>query len=1188
MRVRRLEINGFKSFADRTVVDFPEAMCAVVGPNGCGKSNVVDAVRWVLGEQSAKQLRGQAMEDVIFAGAESRQASGAAEVSLVFENNGSVSHPQFADLPEIMITRRLFRSGDSDYLINKMPCRLKDIQQLLMDTGLGNRAYAIIEQGRVAAFIEAKPEERRLWVEEAAGITRYKNQKKVSLRKMQAATENLERLGDILHEVETQMARLQRQAKKAQRHKELRSRIRELDLNLQSHEYQRLTSRIQEVDSEAEAVGAQLLLANQRVTGLETDLETMKVQLVQAESEISQAGQRRLEAQGAIQKAENELSLLGREAENLRRLAERYRAERTELTERLKGQERELARARGQAQRGQQAQEAGQARLDQAARRSQELSGRVRQAEARVEEAREQVVDGLSRASQAKNRLADLERSRAELLRRREQTAGREQAAEAEIAEQEQKLQARQEALAGLKAELAQAEEGLAGLGERREEGRRRLAELEAAEKEAVRAAERLAAKDEALAAGLASYDWARSGVREVLAAKREGRLPVEILGLVAERLSVAPGWEPVLEAALGADLQAVVAPDAAAARALAAWVEEQEAGRVKVLALDELALAPAQPPAGAEALGRAVTPEPGCEALLALVAGAGRSPDLDAAWEAGRALTPGQRLVTPAGQRLDSPGAALVGVRSGEAGSSVLAKKNELAQVRQELAQAREEARLASLERQRAESELADLDEEHAALTAARGEREKAVRAAEQEVWRLGEELGAARRRLEGLGFDSDEIEAELDRSAGEEKELSAALEEAAGSQAQLEEALSTAQAELAQAREELEEARSAEGEARLEAANQASRAQHAQAEARRLAKEMEASQERVQALAAEISGAEESLASLTRRREELQASLGSRYQALDQEEAAHRQAKEVLSQAQMKSSDLEGSLKQARAEQRRVEERSGELSLRRKELAMQRDNVCEQAMERCRVDLTHSHAEHLPQGSFDPEATRERLAKLRTRLNNLGPVNMEAISEHEALAERHEFLTAQKADLEDSLEDLRSAIRKINKTSRSRFTDTLELVNQRLGEVFPVLFGGGRAELKLDEDVDPLDAGLHLMVELPGKRLRNIEALSGGEKAMSAAAVLFALFLIRPAPFCILDEVDAPLDEANVGRFHDLLRDLAKRSQILMVTHSRRTMEIMDVLYGVTMEDKGVSKLLSVDLQQGESLAA
>lgn len=262
-----------------------------------------------------------------------------------------------------------------------------------------------------------------------------------------------------------------------------------------------------------------------------------------------------------------------------------------------------------------------------------------------------------------------------------------------------------------------------------------------------------------------------------------------------------------------------------------------------------------------------------------------------------------------------------------------------------------------------------------------------------------------------------------------------------------------------------------------------------------------------------------------------------------------------------------------------------SQDLALKRRELEMQRENLCEQVMDRCRVDLRTDHQTHLPEGAFDPETSRARLAKLRERLGRLGPVNMEAISEFEALQERHVFLSGQKADLDASLEDLRQAIRKINKTSRVRFNETLAQANQRLAAVFPVLFGGGQAQLVLDEAGDPLESGLHLLVELPGKKVKNLESMSGGEKALSAVAVLFALFLIRPAPFCILDEVDAPLDEANVGRFHDLLRQLGARSQIVMITHNRRTMEVMDLLYGVTMEEKGVSKLLSVNLAQSQA---
>ncbi|KMY66038.1 hypothetical protein AAU61_18915 [Desulfocarbo indianensis] len=1186
MRVRRLEINGFKSFADRTVLDFPDAMCAVVGPNGCGKSNVVDAIRWVLGEQSAKQLRGHAMEDVIFAGSEGRKNTGVAEVSLVFENNGSISHPQFADLPEIMITRRLFRSGDSDYLINKMPCRLKDIQQLLMDTGLGNRAYAIIEQGRVAAFIEARPEERRLWVEEAAGITRYKNQKKVSLRKMQSAKDNLDRLSDILHEVETQMNRLQRQAKKAQLHKELRNQIRELDLNIASHEYDRLSRELEDLDAEAEAVGAQLLLANQRVTGLETDLETMKVQLVSAEQEISQAGAKRLETQGAIQKAENELSLLGREAENTRRLKDRYASEREELKLRLEAQERDLAKARRLS-------EQGDAKLAQSRAAVESAEAQVRQQkealavrEAQVDACKEALVEQLSQASRANNRLADLERARAELFRRREQVAARQAALEQELAQAEDRAQEKGGGLAALKAELAQLEARLAELEQSRQERRQRLNDLGKAEQESLRAEQQLAAKTEALAASLSSHDWAGAGVREVLAASQDGRLGVKVLGLVAESLSVSPGGEPLVEAALGADLQALIVRSGQEAQDLALWVESQGLGRLRVVALEELkSLAGA--PAAAQPLSQLARPLPGFEPLAALLSGVGHYPDLGAAWRAGLDLAAGQSLVTAGGQRLDRPGAALVG-RAAEDASAMLARQNELSAQRDALEAARETLRQAVLDRERAEADLADLEDEHAALSNGRAQRERELRACEQEVFSLREEASLKRRQLESLDYDADEIATELERSEGEEAGLRASLEAHQAARAGLEEDLSRAQEDLAFAREDLEEARAKESEARLAEANLASEAEHAGREARRLAQETAAAAQRIQALDQETSTAAQTVESLLQRREKQQMDLGSLYAELDRQEEAHRQAREVLNQAQMRHADLESSLKRSRAEQREVETQSGELSLRRKEILLSRDNVCEQVLERCRVDLTYNYQAHLPQGSFDPETSRQRLLKLRNRLNKLGPVNMEAITEHEALAERHTFLSEQKTDLESSLEDLRQAIRKINKTSRTRFTETLDLVNQRLDDVFPVLFGGGQAKLILDEGVDPLDAGLHLMVEPPGKKLKNIEALSGGEKAMSVAAVLFALFLIRPAPFCVLDEVDAPLDEANVGRFHDLLRELSKRSQIMMITHHRRTMEIMDTLYGVTMEEKGVSKILSVDLAQGESLAA
>ena len=1186
MRVRRLEIAGFKSFADRTVIEFPQGMCAVVGPNGCGKSNLVDAVRWVLGEQSARQLRGQSMEDVLFNGAETRKPAGLAEVSLVLENDGSISSPQFADLSEIMITRRLYRSGDSEYLINRMPCRLKDIQQLLMDTGLGNRAYAIIEQGRVAAFIEARPEERRLWLEEAAGITRYKNQKKVSLRKMQAARDNLERLQDIIAEVETQMARLERQAKKAQRHQKLRRQIRELDLNILAFEYQRLSEQLQEVGAEAEAVGAQLLLAQQRLTGLETDLETMKVQLVSAENQIAQAGEKRLAAQGAIQKAENELTLLSRESENQRRLGSRYQAEREETKARLQALERQLAQARRRQQQGQAELEATRRRAQAAAEQVAQHQARVQRLEEAVDRAKTELVDHLARTSRLEARLDDLERAQAEAGRRRQQLEERSQALAAEIDQLQARHRQSRQSLEQLRTRREELARRLQELQDQRRRARERLQQLRQAEAQATRRRHGLQAQTEALAASLASHQWARPDVRRVLEAAAAGELPVAVRGVVAEHLQVTPGAEAVVEAALGPRLQAVVVTRGAEARALDTWLQEHHLGGVEVVALDELGPG-APPPEGGRPLSELARPEPETAALGHLLEGVAVCQDLAAAWRSAAGLAPGQALVTPAGRRLHRPGAARLGPAAPES-SSVLAQRNQLAARRAELEAARQAEDQAARRRREAEAALAELEEQAQALEQNHRQMEGRLAGAEKETFRLEEEAKLKARQLEALEFDRQEIEAEAERCQQARRELEAELEQARQNRPRLEEALNRARQELERCRQELEEARRAESAARLAQAEAASQAEHAAAEAKRLAREVEAAHERLQALEAEIRAAAQSVESLAARRAQEQQRLGQLYQELDRLEEAHRQAREVLAQAQMRHADLEGALKQARAEQRELENQSQELALRRRELEIKREGLVEQCLERCRVDLTTHYADHLPSGSFDPETSRERLTKLRQRLARLGPVNLEAISEHQALAERHRFLSEQKADLEASLEDLRTAIRKINRTSRKRFLDTLEQVNARLAEVFPVLFGGGSARLELEQGADPLEAGLHLMVELPGKRLRNVTALSGGEKALSAAAVLFALFLIRPAPFCILDEVDAPLDEANVARFHQLLRELSRRSQILMVTHSRRTMEIMDLLYGVTMEEKGVSRLLSVDLAQGRELAA
>ena len=1185
MKVRRLELSGFKSFAERTVMDFPQGLCAVVGPNGCGKSNVVDAVRWVLGEQSARQLRGRAMEDLIFNGSSDRSPTGVSEVSLTFENEGDITAPQFADLSEIQVTRRLYRSGESEYLINKVACRLKDINQLFMDTGLGNRDYAIIEQGRVASFIESRPEERRLWVEEAAGITRYKNQKKVSLRKMQATKENLDRQRDIIVELETQMKRLERQAKKAEVNKKLRDEIRNLDLNLSSFDFQAFTDQIKELSSEGDAVGARLLLAKKQVMGLETELETMRVQLTSAEQEISQAGARRLESQGEIQRLEHEVTHLGRETQSTQRHIERFESESQGLGQKIEQAEKDLAHAQRLVATRQSRQADSDQVLAEATAGLTAGQEALQEAENALDEAKTRVVDHLGRQTRIKNRLSDLTRSQDDLSRRRSQVDQRRDALQEQV---DQAGQARQEAAdeaEELSRSLAESAGQMESLEQDRDQAAESLTVFRQAEREAGRRFHDLSAAVDALSLSLASHDWAADGVRTLMDAAAAGETPVEIRGVAAEKLSAQPGYEDLVEVALGPVLQTVVVRDGRDARQLAAWVESHELSGVHIAALDELAPAAAAPPAGVLPLDRHVTTEPGFEALAQLVSGVGWCESSGEAWLAAKNLGPGQLVVSRTGQRMDRMGLVKVGR---PVGGSVLVRRNELKQKQDELAQAQRDQAAAAENVEAAEAELAALEEELRRVSRFHRERSAAERQAQQELFRLEEGLAAHLRQLEALSLEEGELDQELARirqEAESQKQELATLEETG----RLQEArLEQAREELNLARAALEEARRVEAGARVAAAAQAAETQHAEAEVTRISRELASDRERLEALSAELSGAGRTVTSLGQRREQTQAKLAELYVEFDRREEALKQARDLYNQAQVRVVDLESALKQAREQQRKVEAESQDISWNRRETELKREQLAEQVMERCRVDLAADHERFLPADSFHQQNARERLTRLRNRLARMGPVNMEAISEHEAVSKRHAFLTEQYEDLNASLEDLRSAIRKINRTSRGKFLETLEAVNERLQSVFPVLFGGGQARLELEGADDPLEAGLNIAVQLPGKKIRHLESLSGGEKTMTAVAVLFALFLIRPAPFCLLDEVDAPLDETNIGRFHKLLQQLSEHSQILMVTHNRRTMEIVNMLYGVTMEMKGISKILAVSLSQGEAMAA
>ena len=1177
-----MEIHGFKSFRETARLDFPPGITAIVGPNGCGKSNVVDALRWAMGEQSVKQLRGKSMEDVIFAGTRGQAALNMAEVSLTLVNDGGEAPEGLRDFAEIMLTRRLFRSGESAYLINRQPCRLKDIVNIFLGSGVGARSYAVIQQGNIGAITDAGPEERRLFIEEAAGITRYKERKRETARKLEVTDRNLARVLDIVGEVDRQMKGLQRQARKAERFKEFRSRIRDLDVRLALDEHDRLTGEIRENRIRTRELRDREAVHAEALRRLDAEVESARAERSRAGEAIAAWKNERFALQREIDRAETDLKhgretadRLGAEAEalgnSLAGLADRSReiaAEVAESEARLRElraaaetDAAELAREQAEGEAVRESLAAANARLEAARNALRTLETEM----ARQRNLRETAVAG---GEKLRGRLRRLDEDAA--LARRKRAVLETEATEArEAAEDARK------AVSAADERADRARLGLQAARDRFRSAAAAVREIES-ERNAVRS-------DHAALKRMAdSFEWYRDGVRAVLGRKNaEGR----VLGLVADLLEPEAEFAPAVEAALGEALQYMVVPDTTAAREAIEFLRAENAGRGGFVPLTHLASVFPGGNGGERLLDHVAVRdgfEPVAEALLGAV---GLAPDLPAA----EALRNGGRpMVTPAGEVFSGHGIMIGG--SADRLDGILAKKRELkrlavalAELEGSLAAAAEAAAEAEAAQTAAETEVQAAGEAGNAAT-------RAEMAAQKRLYRAEEALSSAGRGADRLESDRDGLLEEMDEADERAGQCAAALERI---EAELETARREASGAAAEAAETAEAV--AELDARLMERKVAGAARKTERE------NLEKSLERLRSFRAE---AAERLERTGRDIRDRESRRDEARRAVEETEAALAAmgekrivADRALSEAEAAFAEIDADLREKdRAMDRtRKEREAAETDLRQLEVALQglemrRENAESRISERYHRPLAafREERDRLAGEDLSPEALAAELATLRDRLDRLGDVNLSAISEYEALRERREFLETQRTDLAKAVDDLRRAIRKINRVSQERFLETFAQVNEKLGEVFPKLFEGGEARLELTDPKQPLESGVEFLVSPPGKRLTRMTLLSGGEKAMSAIAFVFSIFLIKPAAFCILDEIDAPLDEANVDRFNRLLRLIGEKSQIIMITHKRRSMEYADILFGVTMEKKGISRVVSVDLGGSEALVA
>lgn len=1181
MRLKRLEMLGFKSFAQKTVIELPAGITAVVGPNGCGKSNIVDALRWAMGEQSARHLRGQQMEDVVFNGSDSLPATGMAEVSLTFDNEDGRGPAEYSSFPEIMVTRRLFRSGDSEYAINKVPCRLKDVVELFLGTGVGSKAYSIVEQGRVDELVNSKPEERRALIEEAAGTSKYKSRKLVAERKLERTQQNLLRVSDIVREIERQIRSMELQAKKAERFRALRAELKDKELTsaaLQcralNQEMARCEAELADVENrivqcmsslhakeaESEAIRLSLMEADKAIGAQQEDVYERKVQIQADEQRIdfykrdlSRLGPTEMEAAAALLQLEDKLNTIANEIVELSKAKENYVQlslfEETFLNEK----ERELAT----------------------------IEARIQTLQVEIDSEKSALIEIANQIAYSKNDSAAKEKRRAEIDVELTRSAGEHDTALKALALCEDK---RRETEAALRSSLGRARDralesaevnaSIQSLSTAKEEQERKV---EALKEQIQETRSRLLSLEDLQK----NYEGYQEGVRAIMLKRRQEAAPDGIYGLVAEVIEAPEPYEKALTAVLGDRLQYVIVKGQDQGVEAIEYLKKEASGRGSFIPR-ELSRKQDRP----LPLGEAEVVAPLLEMISVKDGYADVAQYLLADVVVVRDLKSGlalwnrngfySTLVTPEGEVIDPMGIVTGGSGASLDGSlltqrrrikefsralaefdtQLLAEDRKVENLKEELGRATTRKAALAAEIHRLELDRVRLEHEQLSADSERERLTQSVRALEQEqsdftaaVQMLDEQIQVANATVQGRLQERAEREHQLD-------------------------AVST---QLTEVRKSAEALDAAVVQSRVRNAALGEKKEntfHNLENRRQLHDEtlvaMDTHQGQITDIRRRRADIEKALAESERSRETRQKQLREMEERLQEDRQRYRTVSMGLA-------ELEESIKEWRPQGEACQEEKNRVQLALAEKRLSLQHLADTIHDKYDVDITQID---IPLSNETPsrEDLIAEIEELRARLDRMGEVNLAAIGEYEELTTRFEFMSRQQQDLEKSMADLQQTIVKLNRICRLRFKESFEEINAKFEAVFPRLFRGGKAKLLLTDESDYLETGVEIVVQPPGKKLQSITLLSGGEKALTAVSLLFAIFLTKPSPFCFLDEVDAPLDDANIDRFNDLIKEMSQFSQFVLVTHNKKTMQAGEMLYGITMAEPGASKVVSV----------
>ena len=1164
MRLSTIKLSGFKSFVDPTTLHLPTNMTGVVGPNGCGKSNIIDAVRWVMGESSASRLRGDSLTDVIFSGSSARKPVSQATVELIFDNSDHTITGEYAAFNEISVKRLVSRDGQSSYYLNGTKCRRRDITDLFLGTGLGPRSYSIIEQGMISQIIEARPEDLRVYLEEAAGISKYKERRKETETRIRHTRENLDRLNDLREEVGKQLDHLKRQARQAEQYQSIQAERRIKDAEWKALEFRDLDAKLQGLREKLanEETKLQQLIAEQREA--ERRIEEDRVRREEATETLNKAQAEVYQVGGTLARIEQQIAHQREMGQRLQRARDETQAALAELGEHISGDEGRLSTLRAAI---------AEAEPQLAALQADDQSRQdaLRDAEAKLADW-QQRWDAHTRAQSEATRAADVERTRIEHLdrqtldadRRREQLsaerAGLDVAALAEaFAGFQSQHDAQKASLERLTADVDTRKQAVSAFQEQQRGNQNELAEVR---KQAQAARGRLSSLETLQHAALGQEQGAATAWLKTRGLDSAAR--------VGEKLVVESGWENAVESALGQLIEGVLVESP---EALVDALGDLGEGRLTLVdphndSVGFASTSLASKVKGPLAIRRILSKLHAAETLA------------DA-----RAMLPslgdGESVITRAGERLGTGWVRVL--RSGAAKQGALLREKEIQALRVEIEQLQQrEAELnealTSLRDKALAAEQEREDAQRSLYLVHRGVSELAGQLQSQQG-----KLDSARSRIERIDTELEQLAATLDASREQAREARTKQEDAVERMSELEQARQALDAERRALAEARDAARTIARESRDTAHALALTVESQRAQIVALAQALERMggqrgqlDSRLGDLAAQLSDGDAPVHALEQERQA----------ALEERVRTEKALSEARAQLEGIDNDLRGyeQTRHQRDEQALAQrEKIGQRKLDQQALAIKADQLSAAV-----VEAGFAMDEVIATLAADADAAtwEKTVTDFDAKLRRLEPVNLAAIQEHAEAAQRKEYLDAQDADLKSALETLEDAIRKIDRETRGRFKDTFDRVNSGMQELYPRLFGGGHAYLELTGE-DLLDTGVAIMARPPGKRVSNISLLSGGEKAMTAVALVFAIFRLNPAPFCLLDEVDAPLDEANVGRFCALVSEMSEAVQFLFVTHNKATMEAAQQLSGVTMREPGVSRLVSVDLAEAARLA-